>query len=63
MTLHDLNRLTQLADRIVVLQGGNLLLQGAPQSILSEALLEQVFGLQVALIPHPKSDIPWVVPL
>jgi ABC-type hemin transport system ATPase subunit len=47
----------------VVLQGGNLLLQGAPQSILSEALLEQVFGLQVALIPHPKSDIPWVVPL
>lgn len=63
MTLHDLNRLTQLADRIAVLQGGNLLLQGSPVTVLTEALLEQVFGLQVAFIPHPKSDIPWVVPL
>jgi iron complex transport system ATP-binding protein len=63
MTLHDLNRLTQLADRIVVLQNGNLLSQGSPTTVLSETLLEQVFGLQVALIPHPTSNIPWIVPL
>lgn len=61
--LHDLNLAAQYADRIAVLQGGQLLEVNTPRQVLDPTLLQRVFGLPVQVIPHPTLDCPLVVPL
>ncbi|MDE0840589.1 MAG: heme ABC transporter ATP-binding protein [Porticoccaceae bacterium] len=53
MVLHDLNLAARCADKILVLDGGKIAAQGAPNEVLTAAVIDQVFGVDVEIGEHP----------
>ena len=60
--LHDLNLAALFAHRIVVLDRGRITADGAPRDILTDAMLERVFGVAGAIGRVPAPDMPFVLP-
>jgi iron complex transport system ATP-binding protein len=60
--LHDLNLASLFADRIVVLDHGRIVADGAPAKIITDAMLEQVFGVTGAIGRVPSPGLPFVLP-
>lgn len=50
MTLHDLDLAYRYCDTVAVLAGGRLVACGAPTDIMTESLLEDVFGVPFRII-------------
>ncbi len=48
--MHDVNQAARLADRLVVLRDGRSIASGHPWEVLTEALVEEVFGVQGRLL-------------
>ena len=48
--MHDVNQAARLADRLVVLRDGKTVASGNPWDVLTEALVEEVFGVQGRLL-------------
>ena len=63
MVLHDLNLAARYADRLVALRAGQVVAAGPPETVLTEALLHQVFGLRARVIADPVSGRPMMLPL
>lgn len=62
-TLHNLNLVAQFADRVIVLDRGMLVADGAPMEVFTEETVSHVFDLNVSLLPHPDDPaIPLLVP-
>ncbi|MCE2571342.1 heme ABC transporter ATP-binding protein [Motilimonas eburnea] len=59
--LHDLNLAARYVDRILVLDQGRLVAQGAPSEVLTPALLHDVFRLDAQVIAHPQHGHPVIV--
>lgn len=51
VALHDLNLASLFCDRIGVLAAGRLVAAGAPEDVLTPALIRDVFGVEVAIRP------------
>jgi iron complex transport system ATP-binding protein len=51
MTLHNLDLAARHADALVVLKGGEIVASGPPGEVLSESLLESVYGLPCGSSP------------
>jgi len=51
VALHDLNLASLFCDRIGVLAAGRLVAAGAPEEVLTPALIREVFGVEVAIRP------------
>jgi iron complex transport system ATP-binding protein len=62
MVLHDLNLAARYADRLVAMRDGQIVASGPPVSVLTESLLDEVFGLKARVIPSPFSNHPLVIP-
>lgn len=62
MVLHDINLSARYADYIFAVRNGALLAQGSPSDVITEGLIEQVFGLNCAVIKDPVSGSPFIVP-
>ncbi len=52
---HDLNLASEFADEIVLLKNGAILAKGAPEKVLTEDNIKQVFGVKVLLDENPVS--------
>lgn len=63
MVLHDLNLAARYADTLVAMKNGAIHAAGPPQEVLTEATVEQAFGLPCRVIPDPTSGKPMVLPL
>ncbi|GAB2647200.1 ABC transporter ATP-binding protein [Prescottella soli] len=63
MVLHDLNLAVRYSDHLIVMSQGRIVASGAPQDVVSAELLEEVFGLEAAVIDDPVSDRPLIVPI
>jgi iron complex transport system ATP-binding protein len=63
MTLHDLNQASLYADRVALLQQGEVVAQGSARQVFTSELLSQVYGLPVAVVQHPDRDVPIVLPV
>ncbi len=63
LVLHDLNQACRYADHLVAMAGGVVVAEGRPGEIVTEALVEQVFGLATRIIPDPVTGTPLIVPL
>jgi len=62
MVLHDLNHAARYAGHLVAMQDGRVVAEGPPAEVLTERLVEDVFGLACAVVPCPVSGRPLVVP-
>ncbi|AXB43340.1 ABC transporter ATP-binding protein [Amycolatopsis albispora] len=63
MVLHDLNLAARYADTLVAMREGRVIARGAPADVLTEPLLDEVFGLSARVIQDPVSGTPLVVPI
>lgn len=61
--LHDLNLAAQYCDELVLLHRGQVVAQGSPAQVLDAALLRQVYGTEVTVMPHPRNGLPVVLPV
>jgi len=59
--MHDLNLAIQYADRLFFLKEGELVAHGKPSAVLSEALIEKVFGVRTTIIKNPVTGAPLVI--
>lgn len=60
--LHDLNLAAMYGDRIHVMHRGTLDTVGAPRDVLSDALIERVFGCKLRVGAVPAGNMPFVLP-
>ena len=63
VVLHDLNLASCYAARVVVIDNGQVVADGAPWTVLTEALVGDVFACPVRVVRHPTRDCPLVIPL
>ena len=61
VVLHDLNLAAGYADRIVLLEGGRVAADGAPDQVLTREHIERVYQQSVIVLRHPLRDVPLVV--
>ncbi|MDR0400187.1 MAG: ABC transporter ATP-binding protein [Treponema sp.] len=59
--LHDLNLAAQYCDRIVLLKDGKLRYQGTPAAILTESVVEEIYGVRAA-VKIDEGGRPYVLP-
>lgn len=63
LVLHDLNQAARFADHLIVMKDGALAAAGKPEDIMTEQLVDTVFGLQAKVMPDPVFGTPMVVPV
>ena len=61
VVLHDLSVAARFCDRIVLLNGGHVVADGAPDTVLTREILNQAFGVDALIGRH--GDARYVVPL
>ncbi|HEY5625739.1 MAG TPA: ABC transporter ATP-binding protein [Dehalococcoidia bacterium] len=60
--VHDLTLAAHYCDRLIVLSGGTVVAEGAPEGVLRPELLRAVYGVPVTVVPHPETGRPVVAP-
>lgn len=63
MVLHDLNQAIGYGQRVVVLQRGRKVAEGPPESVITAALLKQVYQVDAAIVHYGTPARPVVLPL
>lgn len=56
MVIHDLSHGLGTADRVVLMDGGNTVIEGTPEEVYESGTLEQVFGVNVSRV---RLDTKW----
>lgn len=62
VVLHDLNLAVTYADHLVVMDQGRIIAQGPPARTLDDALLRQVFKVDLSLSRAPAPGLPFLLP-
>ncbi|EFM10288.1 ABC transporter related protein [Paenibacillus curdlanolyticus YK9] len=62
MVLHDLNLACRYAHHLIAVRDRGIYAQGAPETIVSQALVKDVFGMDCELLPDPFFGTPLCVP-
>lgn len=63
MVLHDLNLAARYADHLVALADGRVHISGTPEAVLTEEMVQHVFGLESRVITDPTSGRPIMLPI
>jgi iron complex transport system ATP-binding protein len=63
MVLHDLNLGARYAHHLIAMKDGRIAAQGPPSEVITEAVVEAVFGMRAAVISDPVAGTPMVVPI
>jgi iron complex transport system ATP-binding protein len=61
--LHDLNLACRYATHLIAMRDGAIAAQGRPADIVTEALVDHVFGLTARIVPDPVSGSPLIIPI
>ena len=62
MVLHDINLAVQHAHKVLAMQGGKVAAFGTADDVMSPELIQELFGTEVAMVAHPVSGKPIIVP-
>lgn len=62
ITLHDLNLVARLADRVALLSDGRVHNLGKPGEVLTPDALADVYGIQIHVMAHPLDGSPLILP-
>jgi iron complex transport system ATP-binding protein len=60
--LHDLNSAAQCSDDIILLSKGKIHAQGTAGQVLSAENIKTVYGIEVEMAVHPRTDLPFILP-
>ncbi|MBB2971396.1 ABC transporter ATP-binding protein [Mesorhizobium sp. RMAD-H1] len=60
VALHDLNLAAMFCDRIAILQHGRVIAAGAPETVLTEELVAEVFGVRTFIDRSPHHGRPHI---
>ncbi|MGA1836125.1 heme ABC transporter ATP-binding protein [Herbiconiux sp. 11R-BC] len=63
VVLHDLSLAAAYADRIVLIAGGRVVADGAPDAVLTAPLLSAVYELPVEVMRHPVTGTALILPV
>lgn len=58
MVLHDINLASRFSDQIIAMKAGQIITQDAPENIMNQATLEEIYGIELGLFPHPSTKQP-----
>jgi iron complex transport system ATP-binding protein len=47
---------------VIAMKAGRVVAEGAPEDVVTEALVRDVFGLAARVLPDPETGTPMVVP-
>ncbi|MFD9424108.1 ABC transporter ATP-binding protein [Streptomyces sp. NPDC060054] len=61
--LHDLNHAARYATHLIAMRDGRVVAEGAPEEVVTAALVREVFDLPCKVVPDPVTGTPMVVPL
>jgi len=61
LVLHDLNLAARCADQMVLLRCGSVANSGAPQDVLTEEIVREVFEVEASIGRHPVHGSPLVI--
>lgn len=61
LTIHDLTLAARIADRIVILDGGHIVADGAPRDALTQQTLRDVYRIETQWLDDPASGTPTIV--
>lgn len=62
MAMHDLNQVSNTADRVALLVGGKLQAVGEPDQVLTPENILNAYRTEVEVLDHPRSGVPFIVP-
>lgn len=60
--IHDLNLATQFADKILLMDNGQVVAFDQPELVLTSEILKQVYGIEAIIQTHPISSKPIFIP-
>ncbi|MGO3146301.1 MAG: ABC transporter ATP-binding protein [Leucobacter sp.] len=63
MVLHDLNLAARYSSELVVMREGSVHSAGPPETVITETMVSEVFGLSSTVITDPVSRTPLVIPI
>ncbi|USD40284.1 ATP-binding cassette domain-containing protein [Vibrio sp. SCSIO 43135] len=58
MVLHDVNMAAKFSDELIALHSGKVIASGSPESMMTPQTLQQIYGMELALFPHPETGKP-----
>ncbi|MBT3193037.1 MAG: ABC transporter ATP-binding protein [Verrucomicrobia bacterium] len=63
MVSHDLNMAAEFSERLLLIDHGELVADGTPREVLTEAMLRQVYHCDVSIHENPQSGSVMVMPI
>ncbi|NJL99264.1 MAG: ABC transporter ATP-binding protein [Synechococcaceae cyanobacterium SM2_3_2] len=63
MVLHDLNQAARYAHHLVAIKQGSVFAQGSPWEVVTEGMVQEVFGLGCRIISDPVAGSPMCIPV
>ncbi len=61
--LHDINQAARYATHIIAMRSGSIIASGETREVVTEARIEEVFGVLSRIIDDPETGTPMIVPL
>lgn len=62
MVVHDLNHATRYAHHMVAIKQGKIVAEGAPEDVVTQDVLRDVFGIEAHIVPDPRTGVPLCLP-
>lgn len=63
MVLHDLNQACRYAHHLVAMRAGAICASGHPATVLTAAMVEEVFHIHARIMPDPVTATPMCIPI
>jgi iron complex transport system ATP-binding protein len=57
---HDLNLASMFCDNLILMAGGQIVVQGDVESVIRQDVLQKVYGQSILVDKHPAMDRPAV---
>ena len=55
--LHDLNLAAQYCDRLYILNNGKIITEGTPEDVITENMIENIYGVKSSVSRHPETGL------
>lgn len=59
--LHDLNLAALYCERLILLDQGRIVKVGTPTEVITEEMIEKVYGIRPLIVEHPSAKVPQVI--